>query len=102
MNITLSSSEELTRSLHAGGTAWREGMVDDVRRAERIQAAQVTASIAELIELLHDRLVLCSVHGAISPLQQRAVFANSGVRPACPDGGAATLLAVHSVVARLR
>jgi hypothetical protein len=55
-----------------------------------------------LIELLHDRLVLCSVHGAISPLQQPAVFANSGVRPACPDDGAATLLAVHSVVARLR
>jgi len=41
VDIALSSPQEFTRTLKAGGTASREGMVDDAGRAERLQAPQI-------------------------------------------------------------
>jgi hypothetical protein len=75
-------------------------MVDDVGRAERVQAAQIATSVAELIEFLHDRLVLCSVHSAISPPQQPAVLANTRVWRADPADGTATPSGLRWLISR--
>jgi hypothetical protein len=86
VNITLSRPEELTRPFQARRAAGRKGMIDHVRQAQRIQAAQIATPVAEPIELLHNRFVLRSVQSAIPPRRWPAKYSNqySNSRPRLP------------------